>query len=455
MYVKHSTIKRSIINITKLLSLFIILAIQFTMSGCGDISKRQTGLAESKIDSKTETIHAESTSQTSDTLSKKKPSDSSSATTAAISIRPNDKQSTNKTSDSSNNNITNTKEKKISQVTLLATGDNLIHIQVIESGRRSDGTYNFNHLYALVKKKISAADIAVVNQETILGGKSLTYSGYPTFNSPTEIGDALVNAGFDVVLHATNHTMDKGVKGINNTLSYWGTHKNIKVLGINKNKQQKNSITIIKKNGIKLALLNYTYSLNGYSLPKNMPYLVNMLDRNQIRIDVKKAKKLADFVVVFPHWGTEYQYKPSPQQNEFTKLFYDLGVDLVIGSHPHVLEPVKWIKTKKNHKMLVYYSLGNFISYQREAPRMLGGIAEVTITKDKKGTYISKAGITPIVVHYENNTPKYHYGIYELSEYNDKLASAHSVSSLATQGPLTYKGIYNLAEQVLGSWFKD
>lgn len=453
MYVKHSTFRRSILNTAKLLSLSMLLVIQFTLTGCGHISKQQQSLAESKIALKTETINKDNTSKTKETLSNKKLSDVSPATPAAITIHPNDKQSAKK-NPASICKEPSTKKYQKSQVTLLATGDNLIHMQVVQSGRRSDGTYNYNHLYALMKKKISAADIAVVNQETILGGKSLTYSGYPSFNSPTEIGDALVNTGFDVILHATNHTMDKGVKGINNTFMYWGKHKNIKVLGINKNRIQKNRIPIIKKNGIKLALLNYTYGLNGYSMPKNMPYLVNMLDKNQIRKDVKKAKKLADFVIVFPHWGTEYQYQPSSQQEEFTKLFYDLGVDLVIGSHPHVIEPVKWIKTKKNHRMLVYYSLGNFMSYQKEAPRMLGGIAEVTISKDKNGTYISKAGITPIVIHYENKAPKYHYGIYELSKYNNKLASAHGVSALATQGPLTYKGIYNLAKQILGSWFK-
>jgi len=340
-----------------------------------------------------------------------------------------------------------------SEVTLLAVGDNLIHTEVIKSGKKPDGTLNYDHLYALVKDKISAADIAVINQETILGGKHFPYSGYPAFNSPTEIGDADINAGFDVVLQATNHAMDMGEAGVEYTMDYWAKHPEIKVLGINKDQEAQDEIPIIEKNGIKIAMLNYTYGLNGYRLPKDKPYLVNMLDKNKMKQDIKKAKELADFVIVFPHWGTEYQYKASEQQKDLTKFFYEQGVDLVIGSHPHVIEPVEWIHTNPDHQMLVYYSLGNFISYQKEAPRMLGAIANITIKKDATGTYISKAGVTPIVSHFERGPADYHYGIYELTSYTSELASRHGVSKIAQQGPLTYQGIYDLAKQVLGSWF--
>lgn len=344
-------------------------------------------------------------------------------------------------------------EKPKAQVTILAVGDNLIHIQVIQSGKKKDGTYNFDHLYSLVKEEISAADIAIINQETILGGDEFKYSGYPTFNSPTEIGDAITNAGFDVVLHATNHTMDKGFKAVENTFEYWKTHPEITVLGINESEEQRVKTPIIEKNGIKIAMLNYTYSLNGYHVPKGMPYLVNMLDKKEMAKDIKKAKELSDFVIVFPHWGTEYVYEATDMQKDLTEFFYDAGVDLVIGTHPHVLEPVEWIETHSGHRMLVYYSLGNFMSYQREAPRMLGGMANITITKDENGTYISDAGITPIVTHYENGPADFHYGIYKLTDYTNELALVHGVSEIAKSGSITYQGTYDLAKQVLGSWF--
>ncbi|MDD3173072.1 MAG: CapA family protein [Herbinix sp.] len=349
--------------------------------------------------------------------------------------------------------ITSTEDS--SRVTLLAVGDNLIHLQVIESGEQKDGSYNYDHLYANIKNEISAADIAVINQETILGGDDFSYSGYPNFNSPTEIGDAIINAGFDVVLQATNHTMDMGYKGIENTLAYWDKHPDIKTLGINESEEESEQINIIEKNGIKIAMLNYTYGLNGYHLPDGMPYLVNILDKEKMSEDIKKAEEQADFTIVFPHWGTEYSYVPDKTQDALTQCFYDNGVDLVIGSHPHVLEPVDWIETTPGHRMLVYYSLGNYMSYQKEAPRMLGGMASVTITKDTSGTYISDSSIIPIVTHYENGPADYNYAIYELDDYTSELAKLHGVSEIAQDGPFTYEGICNLANEVLGSWYPE
>ncbi len=346
-------------------------------------------------------------------------------------------------------------KNQASSVTLLAVGDNLIHIEVVQSGKQADNTLNYDHLYSRLKEEITAADIAVVNQETILGGDDFSYSGYPNFNSPTEIGDALVEAGFDVVLQATNHTMDMGLKGVENTLSYWKTKPEIRVLGINETEEASNEITIVEKNGIKLAMLNYTYSLNGYSLPKDMPYLVNLLDKKKMAKDIAKAEETADFTIVFPHWGSEYIYKATTMQKDLTEFFYENGVDLVIGAHPHVIEPVEWIETDTDHRMLVYYSLGNFMSYQKEAPRMLGAMAKVTINKDENGTYISNAAITPIVTHYENGPADFHYGIYKLTEYTPALAKVHGVSDIAKNGAMDYQTTYDLAKKVLGSWFQD
>lgn len=340
------------------------------------------------------------------------------------------------------------------QVTLLAVGDNLIHIEVVESGQQIDGSYNYDHLYDNVIEEISAADIAIINQETILGGSDFPYSGYPAFNSPTEIGDSIIKAGFDVVLHATNHTLDKKLPGVLNTFAFWKQYPHIKVLGINETKDEQEEIDIIEKNNIKIAMLNYSYGLNGYKMPSDMPYLVNMLDYDQMEKDINKAKEIADFIIVFPHWGTEYVYEAVKTQKDLAKFYFDNGVDLVIGAHPHVLEPVEWMKSD-NHEMLIYYSLGNFLSYQKEAARMLGGIADITIVKNEEDTYISDAGITAIVTHYEHGPSDYNYGIYKLVDYTPELASKHGVSDLAKNGPMDYYEIYEIAEQVLGQWFKQ
>lgn len=348
-----------------------------------------------------------------------------------------------------------TAPKNSSQVTLLAVGDNLIHIEVVKSGKQEDGSYQYDHLYKNLADEIKAADLAVVNQETILGGDDFAYSGYPSFNSPSEIGEALVSAGFDVVTHATNHTMDMGYKAVKNTFDFWSGYPEVTVLGINETKEQQDTIPIVEKNGIKLAMLNYTYGLNGYHMPEDKPYLVNLLDKKKMQKDIRKAKELADFIIVFPHWGTEYVYEATSMQEDLADFFYDLGVDLVIGTHPHVLEPVEWIEKEPGHRMLVYYSLGNFMSYQKEAPRMLGGMATLTITKDASGTYISDAAITPIVTHYENGPADYHYGIFKLNEYTPALANVHGVSDIAVRGPFTYEGTYALAKEILGEWFEE
>ena len=342
-----------------------------------------------------------------------------------------------------------------SSLSLLATGDNLIHIEVVESGKREDGTYNYDHLYDEIKDEIMAADIAIVNQETILGGSTLTYSGYPAFNSPTEIGDALVEAGFDVILHATNHTLDKGYKAVRNTFEHWSQYPEVTVLGINESKEDRNKVPIIEKNGIKVAMLNYTYGLNGYKIPSDMPYLVNMLDKEQMAKDIKKAHEVADFIIVFPHWGSEYVYEPTNSQKELVAFYYDLGVDLVIGAHPHVIQPVEWITSDSDHTMLVFYSLGNFLSYQKEAARMLGGIAHIDIIKDDTGTYISDAAITPIITHYEHGPRDYNYGIYKLSEYSSNMGDRHGVSDIAKNGSFSYEEAVSTAEKVLGSWYLD
>ena len=210
-----------------------------------------------------------------------------------------------------------------------------------------------------------------------------------TSASPWALGDAEVKAGFNIILHATNHTLDKGLKGVENCLSFWKTyHPDTTVLGINETEEDYENIYVYEKEGFKIAFLNYTYGTNGIPIPDSKPYIVNMLDKDKITADVTKAKQLADMVIVLPHWGTEYVYTPDSNQNYWTQLFLSLGVDVVIGTHPHVLEPVEVVSDTKGHEMLVYYSLGNFVSNQDQKPRMIGGMAKMTLVKDETGCYV-------------------------------------------------------------------
>ncbi|MGN0534753.1 MAG: CapA family protein [Eubacterium sp.] len=323
-----------------------------------------------------------------------------------------------------------TKKEQDAKVTLLAVGDNLIHNTLISAGEQADGSLNYDSLYANIKPEIEKFDIAVIDQETILGGSSFEYTGYPVFNSPWEVGEAAIGAGFDIFNCATNHTMDKGWAGIEKEIEFFSNHKEVVQLGVNANEEGYNKITYYEKNGITFALLNYTYGTNGIPLPEDKPWCVNLMDKDKITKDVTEARKNADCVIVFPHWGTEYSFEVSDYQREYVKLFSDLGVDLVIGCHPHVIEPVEWVTNETTgKKMLVYYSLGNFISHQIDLENLIGGMAQVTIEKKNGEIEITSAKFVPIVCHYKRGeSGKFEFNVYKLSDYSNDLANTHAQS---------------------------
>lgn len=324
-------------------------------------------------------------------------------------------------------------EEEPQTVSLVMVGDVLLHTPVSESGKLSDGTYNYDHLFAHVRDKIESADIAIANQEVILGGTELGLSGYPCFNGAYEVGDALAASGFDVILHATNHALDKGEKGVRSCLAFWKeNYPQMQIAGINESgEEQENHIVIIEKNDIRVAILNYTYGTNGILLPSSAPYLVNLLDKDRISKDIARAKEQADFVVVCPHWGTEYQHQPDKSQHEWTTYFAKQGVDLVLGTHPHVIEPVEWVEGEDGHRMLVYYSLGNFVNATSGtgagvADRMLGAMAEVVLTKQEDGNVeISSYEALPLVSHLESGVQKITF--YPLENYTEELEQKNEI----------------------------
>ena len=317
-------------------------------------------------------------------------------------------------------------KSKENELDLVMAGDVLLHTRLAYWSEDGKGGYDFNPIFKLIKPIIKKADLAIVNQETILGGKELGVSGYPTFNGPYELGDAIANAGFDVVLQSNNHSLDRGKQGIYNCLNFWKKYPKIKTVGINTSEAQKKKLCIYKKNGIKVAILNYTYGTNGIPLPKDMPYAVNYLVKDEVINDIKRAEKEADFTIVCPHWGTEYFRGISDYQKIWSKIFVENGVDLVLGAHPHVIEPIRYVTDKKTgHKMLVYYSLGNFVnstmSDGRVGDRYVGGLAKVKL---KRGTdnkvRIAKYGVNATVMH--NNGARFGSSVYPLTQYTEELA---------------------------------
>lgn len=340
------------------------------------------------------------------------------------------------------------------QIDIMMIGDILAHEGVYNSGLQEDGSYNFDHLFKNILEDTQSTDIRVVNQEVILGGTELGLSAYPCFNSPYEIGDAEVNAGFNVILHASNHPLDKGLTGLQNCLDFWSSkHPETAVLGINDTEEDYNDIYVYEKEGFKVAMLNYTYGTNGIPLPESKPYAVNLLDEEKIRSDVAKAKEISDMIVVFPHWGTEYSYTPDSNQVYWTNLFLELGVDVVIGDHPHVIEPVETLTREDGHQMVVYYSVGNFVSNQDEKPRMIGGMAKVSLVKNGEdgSCYIKQYSFEPVITHIV-----FGRGLittYKLADYNDNLAAENWIRTRSGGSDFSISYCQEFCSMVLGNGY--
>ena len=336
------------------------------------------------------------------------------------------------------------------KVDIVAVGDNLIHNTCIDAGKQDDGTLDYNSFYEEIKQYIEPADIAIINQETMLGGSDFEYSGYPMFNSPWEIGDAAIAAGFDVFTCATNHSMDVGSAGIEKELEYFSKHPEVLAVGTNASEEDYNKIDYYEKNGLTFAFLNYTYGTNGISLPEGKPYVINMLKKEKVTKDIKEARQNADVVVVLPHWGTENSHEVNDQQREYIKLFSELGVDIVIGTHPHVLQPVEWVTNEETgKKMLVYYSIGNFISHQVNLNQMCGGMAEITVERKDGEIQITNAKLTPVIDYYKHSGSGYKFRVYRLSDYTDELANSQA------QDGASVKYFTDLSKKIISEEFLD
>lgn len=266
------------------------------------------------------------------------------------------------------------------KITIGGIGDILIHDTVYKDA--FNGTqYNFNPIFENVKNILQLPDILTANQESMLGGTGIGVSSYPTFNSPHEVADALVNTGVDIVSMANNHTLDKGERGILSATEYLNSI-GLPHVGSFLNEEDRQKLRIIDKNGIKLAFLSYSYGTNGIPVPEGKDFLVNLINRDIMKEEIHRAKKEADVVVMSIHWGNEYQRIPTNDQKDLAQFLANEGVDIIFGSHPHVLQPMEWIPTDDGRKVFVIYSLGNFISGQMRDYKDIGGMATVEITKE-------------------------------------------------------------------------
>lgn len=313
-------------------------------------------------------------------------------------------------------------------VDFIAVGDNLIHGAIYYDSEVRHQGYEFDELYDAVKPYVEAADIAYINQETILGGTELGLSHYPMFNSPQEIGTALVNAGFDWIASSSNHSMDKFEEGIISSENFWEQYPEIVTTGLNRTEEERHEDKFIERNGVKFGVLGYTYGTNGIPLPEGKEYLVNIYSEERIREDVEALKGKCDAILVSMHWGIEYSTVPSEEQEYFAQLLADLGVAVVIGEHPHVIQPMEWVEGKDGNQTLVIYSLGNFMSAQDGDLNMLGGMASWSIRKNGETGAITVENVKfyPTVTHFEPVFTK--FKTYLLKDYTDELAAQHGLN---------------------------
>ena len=341
-------------------------------------------------------------------------------------------------------------EVKESYLSLIAVGDNLIHNTVFRAAKTDSG-YDFKSMYAPVQSLIQSADIAFVNQEAPLATDIYAASGYPNFNAPQEVGRDLITEGFDIVNQANNHAMDKGYKAVLSTVEFWKSQSGVIMTGMYDSEADRDVPRIIQKNGIKVGILSYTYGTNGIPLPSDKLYLVPLIDKDRMGKDIAALRKKCDIIAVSMHWGVEYNLGVTDEQKDLAMFLTEQGADLIIGHHPHVIEPAEWITAENGNKAFCVYSLGNFISSQQKRVTMLGGMLRVTIKKgaDQKIS-IENPDILPLVTHYEKNGRN--YKVYPLYDYNDDLAAIHAVN--AFDHPISMNYLKSTAQEVFGSFVK-
>ncbi len=338
-----------------------------------------------------------------------------------------------------------------SRISFVAVGDNLIHDTVYEQAEaRSSSGYDFSDAYDRIAHLIDEPDVSILNQETIISTEH-NVSSYPMFNSPVEVGEEMLEIGFDVFNIATNHSLDCGEKGLISAINFWKS-KNAITSGAYLNNSELNNIPVNEVNGVKIAYLGFTDSANGLSLPDDSEVILVMAqDESLLQQQIIKAKEVADIVVVSAHWGNEYTHEPTDAQRELAQKLSQWGADVIIGTHPHVIQPVEYITNSDGRKTLVAYSLGNFISAQNRGPRMLGGMLNFEIVRNNTTGEIAFENVkfSGVVTHYG-----YGYSnirVYPLADYTEELASKHGVLSKTSDFSLEY--LYDILNDVIDKQF--
>ena len=344
------------------------------------------------------------------------------------------------------------------KVSLVAVGDNLPDDFIgwfadRQAGEENDGQFDYSALYKPIAPYIEKADLAYINQETHLGGDDIGPQGYPSFNAMDAMAPAVVNTGFDLVASATNHSYDWGWDALVHSVTLWESQP-VAFTGTSTNEEQYNRIPVVEKNGISFALLNYTYGVN-YDLAQLPPYTINLIDDARITNDVARAHEMADVVLVAMHWGTELLTEADDEQGRLAHLLADLDVDVVLGSHPHVIGPMEWVANSKNpdHRTLVAYSLGNFVA-DHEAPlpdNVLEGMLTCDFVREEEGGAIAVENVRWIPLVFHSDEERSTFAVYAVDDYPADLAkTCRALSTI----PNPINWLYDETHRIVGEqWF--
>lgn len=336
-----------------------------------------------------------------------------------------------------NKEIIASKEEKY-KLSLIMAGDMLVHDKIYNEARKNanNNGYDFKPMLTYIKDIVKDYDLAYYNEEVVLGGSSIGLSSYPAFNSPYEVGLDMIDTGFNMVSLATNHTLDRGIKAIENSLDFWNS-TDVYTAGSYKTMEERNNIKIKEKNNITYAMLNYTYGTNGIKRPNGYESYVNIWDmsnknsyeeyKNVVKQDIENIRNKVDVLIVAMHFGEEYNFNTTWYQEDSSNFLSSLGVDIIIGTHSHVLGPIKWI-----NNTLVIYSLGNFLSAHEvvNLSNRIGLLSSIDIVKEVKdnNTTIKLENLNNDLIYtYHNNYKDFKVIPFSNSDINTYLDNASSI----------------------------
>jgi len=347
------------------------------------------------------------------------------------------------------------------KVTIGATGDILLHKRVYEKARKKDGSFDFAPMFENVKHLFDKDHLIIVNQESIIGGEELGLKGFPRFNSPIELGYQLKNMNVDIVNIANNHTFDLGEEGILKSIENW-EKIGLPYVGAYKSKEDQETLRIFHKNGLRICMLSFNYAegIKTPILPKEKDYLMNnflnyrFADRKgrlaiiQL-INKIKSEDLADIVIINIHYGKEYQMLPTAKQKEVTQSLSETGAQMIIGHHPHVLQPFEYVTNSLGEEVFVAYSLGNFLSGQNGIYRQIGGYLSVDIEEPINGK-LWRISNPKLNLTYVDSLEDGHYKMHLLKDVVD------STEKISTNiGEFDSKQVYNRMISHVTQWMPE